>query len=267
VSSIAFDHIALGMPHIADAAPFLVGVLGGVPHSGMQGGPEFRFGTWRYDGGGKIEVIEPVGADGFVHRFLAARGPGIHHVTFEVPDLDEACERARARGYDVVGYDDSYDDWKTAFLHPKQALGIVVQFAQTSGGTEPGGWKPPATFRNPPPPVTVVGLRMRVSAADRAREQWEGILQGECAARAAHRLDVDLDGRKPSIVFRWPDSSMVLTIDIDPSASEGPVAIEIASSRSVAMPAGPVRELGTIFRLISPSSRRAERSSSPTRTR
>jgi hypothetical protein len=49
MSSIAFDHIALGMPRIADAVPFLAGVLGGVPHSGMQGGPEFRFGTWRYD--------------------------------------------------------------------------------------------------------------------------------------------------------------------------------------------------------------------------
>jgi methylmalonyl-CoA/ethylmalonyl-CoA epimerase len=248
MSSIAFDHIALGMPRIVEAVPFLVGVLGGLPHSGMQGGPEFRFGTWRYDGGGKIEVIEPVGVDGFVHRFLAARGPGIHHVTFKVPDLDEACERARTRGYDIVGYDDSYDDWKTAFLHPKQALGIVVQFAQTSGGTEPSGWEPPATFRNPPPPVSVVGLRMRVSAADRAHEQWEGILQGECAAGDERRLDMDLDGRKPSIVFRWPDSPMALTIDIDPSAGEGPIAIELASSRSLALPAGPVRELGTTFR-------------------
>jgi hypothetical protein len=82
---------------------------------------------------------------------------------------------------------------------------------------------------------------MRVSAADRAHEQWEGILQGECAARAEQRL-----------VYRWPDSPMVLTIDIDPSAGEGPIAIELASSRSVALPAGPVRELGTTFRLIQP---------------
>lgn len=252
MSSIAFDHIALGMPRIADAVPFLVGVLGGVPHSGMQGGPEFRFGTWRYDtvdrhgrsrflSGGKIEVIEPLGNDGFVSRFLAARGSGIHHVTFKVPDLDEACERARARGYDIVGYDDSDDDWKTAFLHPKQALGIVVQFAQTSCGTEPSGWKPPATVENPPPPVTEVGLRMRVSAADRAREQWEGILHGTYAS---------YDERK--LVYRWPDSPMVLTIDVDPSGSEGPIAIELRSSRPVALPLGPVPLLGTTFRLIQP---------------
>ena len=239
MSSIAFDHIALGLPRIADAVPFLVGVLGGIPHSGMRGSTEFRFGTWRYRGGGKIEVIEPIGDDGFVSRFLAARGPGIHHVTFKVPSLDAACERARARGYDIVGYDDSYDDWKTAFLHPKQALGIVVQFAQTSDDGSPTGWKPPATVGHPPAPVTVVGLRMRVSAADRAREQWEGILQ---ATRVS--------GNDASIVYGWPESPMILAVDVDPSASEGPIAIELRSSRPLALPRGAVPELVTTFRLV-----------------
>lgn len=59
--SIAFDHIALALPRMAGAVPFLAGVLGGAPHSGARGGPDFRFGTWRYDSGGKIEVIEPIG--------------------------------------------------------------------------------------------------------------------------------------------------------------------------------------------------------------
>jgi catechol 2,3-dioxygenase-like lactoylglutathione lyase family enzyme len=238
VRPIAFDHIALALPRMADAVPFFVGVLGGVPYAGMQGGPEFRFGTWKYAGGGKLEVIEPVGAGSFVHRFLAARGPGIHHVTFRVPSLDQACDRARARGYDIVGYDDSYPDWKTAFLHPKQALGIVVQFAETSGQSDPLDWKPPATIANPPAPVTVVGLRMRVSAAERARVQWDGILQGACVEHGNR------------MVWSWPDSPMVLHVDVDPSASEGPVAIEIRTSRSVALPADPVSELGATFRLI-----------------
>ena len=235
--STAFDHIALALPRMADAVPFLVGVLGGVPSSGAQGGPEFRFGTWRYANGGNLEVIEPVGADGFVHRFLAARGPGVHHVTFKVPSLHEACERARARGYDIVGYDDSDDDWKTAFLHPKQALGIVVQFAQTSGLDGPYRWTPPATVTAPPPPVRVLGLRMRVSAPDRAHGQWGEILHGTCSERTAERL-----------VYRWPDSPMAITIDVDPSAAEGPVAIEVAADRPLALPAGAVPALGATFR-------------------
>ena len=240
-STTAFDHIALALPRMADAVPFLVGVLGGAPHSGARGGPEFRFGTWRYANGGKIEVIEPIGNDGFVSRYLAARGAGIHHVTFKVPSLDAACDRARARGYDIVGYDDSYPDWKTAFLHPKQALGIVVQFAQTSGASEPRAWKPPATVDNPPAPVSVVGLRMRVSDPERARLQWEEILQGTCASRDATRL-----------LYCWPDSPMVITIDVDPSGAEGPPAIDLAAARPVTLPAGPVPALGTSFRLVQP---------------
>ena len=82
---------------------------------------------------------------------------------------------------------------------------------------------------------------MRVSDADRAREQWEGILHGSRAAR---------DER--SLVYQWPGSPMVLTIDVDPSGGEGPIAVELASSRPVDLPEALVRELGTTFRLIQP---------------
>ncbi|HYE92127.1 MAG TPA: VOC family protein [Terriglobales bacterium] len=237
-STTAFDHIAFALPRMADAVPFLVGVLGGEPHSGARGGPDFRFGTWRYANGGKLEVIEPIGEDGFVSRFLAARGPGVHHVTFKVPSLDEACDRAGQRGYDIVGYDDSFPDWKTAFLHPKQALGIVVQFAQTSGAGEPRHWTPPATVENPPPAVSVLGLRMRVSDPERARLQWEEILHGTCASRDPKRL-----------VYVWPNSPMVLTIAVDPNGSEGPLSVELAADRPVTLPPGPVPALGTSFRV------------------
>jgi len=162
-------------------------------------------------------------------------------VTFKVPSLDEACDRARTRGYDIVGYDDSYDDWKTAFLHPKQALGIVVQFAQTSGGSDPVDWTPPATVADPPAPVRVIGLRMRVSDPERARVQWEEILHGTCVSPAARPL-----------VYRWPGSPMVLTIDVDPSASEGPLAVEIEADRRVVLPATPVPALGTTVRSVHP---------------
>ena len=91
-----FDHIAIAMDRLADAPAVLVGVLGG---RADRGGPgrAFRWGTWRYEGGGRLEVIEPdaaAGPDGFLQRFLERHGPGIHHVTFKVPDLRAACDRA-----------------------------------------------------------------------------------------------------------------------------------------------------------------------------
>src|SRR5262249_61879993 len=100
---VRFDHIAIALPRMADAVPFLVGRLGGAPAFGADSGV-YRFGQWRFANRARLEVLEPIGADGFLHRFLLTRGPGIHHVTFKVPRLGDACERARAHGYDVVGY-------------------------------------------------------------------------------------------------------------------------------------------------------------------
>src|SRR3989442_640188 len=86
--NVRFDHIALALPRMADATPFLVGVLGGAPAFGADSGV-YRFGQWRFANGARLEVLEPSGNDGFLHRFLATRGPGIHHVTFEVPSARE----------------------------------------------------------------------------------------------------------------------------------------------------------------------------------
>lgn len=222
---------------MADAPAALVGLLGGRP---AYGGAftMYRFGQWRFAGGGRIEILEPTGADGFLHRFLRERGPGIHHVTFRVPSLREACERARARGYDIVGYDESDPDWKQAFLHPRQALGIVVQLAESrySGEGGPGGWTPPPGPADPPPPVTIVGLRMVARSRERARRQWAAIFEGRCA-----------EGSAGELIYRWPGSPMRLAVEIDLSGEEGPVAIEYASERALALPEGRHPVLGAVF--------------------
>jgi len=233
---ILFDHIAIGVSRTADAAPFLAGELGGIPDAGQPSGV-FTWGTYRFEGGGSLELIEPLGGDGFVHRFLAERGPGIHHVTFKVPSLDEVCARAEEMGYGIVGRADSDPDWREAFLHPKQALGIVVQFAQPgpSDGTASPSTPPPAVA-SAPPPVTVLGLRMRCQSRERAVTQWGTVLQGEMA-----------EGSRGDLLFRWPGSFMRLAVEIDPVQNEGPMAIELVSPRRLDVPRDAHPVLGTVF--------------------
>jgi len=245
VRPIRFDHIAIGLPSLADAVPVLVGALGGVPDAGASSRARgFRWGCWRYAGGGRLEVLEPHGRDGFLHRFLAERGPGIHHVTFQVPSLVEACGRAEALGYKVVGFDDGNPAWKEAFLHPKHALGIVVQLAERGpGGRDPQRWTPPAVPGPPPRPVTILGLRLRAGSPERATTLWGRVLLGERAEPAAGELG-----------FRWPGSPMRIAVEIDPAAEEGPLAIEFASDRAVVLPARPSAALGAAFAQVRPRS-------------
>jgi glyoxalase/bleomycin resistance protein/dioxygenase superfamily protein len=235
---IRFDHIAIAAPRLADAPAVLVGKLGGAPAYGAPSGP-YRFYQWRFANLGRIEVLEPMGAESFLHRFLAQRGPGVHHVTFKVPSLADTCARAEARGYEIVGRNESDPEWKEAFLHPRQAMGIVVQFAETRWSGDDGlpDWPPPPGPPNPPPAVAIVGLRLRARSAERARVQWEEIAGGE-------RIG-NVNGE---IGYHWPGSPMRLAVEMDPAGEEGPIAIEYASDRPVAVAPGPDPVLGVVFR-------------------
>jgi hypothetical protein len=229
---VTFDHIAIALERVADAPAVLVGVLGGAPHTGGTN-RDFSFGAWRFQGGGAIEILEPRGQDGFLHRFLARHGPGIHHVTFRVPSLHAACDHAEARGYRVVGYDDSNPAWATAYLHPKEAQGIVVQLAASSGTGTRRPWTPPPGPPDPPPAVTMIGLRLRAQSRERTQVQWGDVLGGEATV-----------GPSGELVFRWPASPLRIAVEIDPVGAAGPVSIEFASEREVRLPAGP---LGAMF--------------------
>jgi methylmalonyl-CoA/ethylmalonyl-CoA epimerase len=226
------DHIAIGLPRAEIAKPFLEDVLGGAPAGGHPGVP-FGFMQWEFAGGGRIEVIYPMGPpDGFLQRFLARGGPRIHHVTFKVPSLDEICARAEALGYTIVGSDRADPHWQEAFLHPKQAQGIVVQIVESQPRPDEEDW-PVANARADP--ARVRGLRLSSRSTDAARRQWGELLGGDASITGA------------SLAFRWPGSPLAILVDIDPGRDEGPVQIELECARELKLPEAPYPELGTRF--------------------
>ena len=127
-----------------------------------------------------------------------------------------------------------------AFLHPKQALGIVVQLAQPSGDDSTRVWEVPPGPPAPPPPVTVVGLRLRAPDRQRVVTQWADVLGGAAAPTA----------RDATLAFTWPRSPMRIMVDVEPEAEAGPVAVEVAADRRLELPDGPVPALGTVFRQV-----------------
>jgi len=130
---IALDHTAIAVRSIQAALPLYRDLLGGRPNGFERlSNKGFTWLTLQYPNGSQVELLEPVGSDGFLHRFLDRYGEGAHHMTFVVADLRLAVERARAAGLRVV--DEDYRDarWQEAFISPRSAFGTIIQLAQTN---------------------------------------------------------------------------------------------------------------------------------------
>jgi methylmalonyl-CoA/ethylmalonyl-CoA epimerase len=86
--------------------------------------------------GAAVELIRPLDADGAIARFLDARGEGLHHVAFEVDDLDAALAGLRARGAELIDERPRHGlgGHRVAFVHPRSANGVLTELVEAEGG-------------------------------------------------------------------------------------------------------------------------------------
>jgi catechol 2,3-dioxygenase-like lactoylglutathione lyase family enzyme len=183
IEGATLDHVAVAVEAWSDAWPCYAVALGGAWSSG---GLNVGFGPaqLRFSNGGRVEILQPWRPEdnSFLRRFLDRHGPGPHHLTFKVPDLASAIDKARAAGFSPVGVDLTNADWKEAFLHPRQATGIVVQLAQAAYGWEsppPEGF--PTNRRDPA--ASLERVTHAVADIDDGLAIFEGLLGGRRTAR------------------------------------------------------------------------------------
>lgn len=78
--------------------------------------------------GMKIELLEATREDSPIAKFIEKKGEGIHHLAFEVLDLETEIEEYKRRGFEVIGTPKTGADNKTiCFLHPKTANGVLIE--------------------------------------------------------------------------------------------------------------------------------------------
>ena len=79
-----------------------------------------------------VELLEAASPDSPIGRFVARRGPGIHHVCFAVDDLDGALERCRAAGLRLIDETPRVgaEGKRIAFLHPGATGGVLVELSE-----------------------------------------------------------------------------------------------------------------------------------------
>ncbi len=81
-------------------------------------------------GESRLELLAPLGPDTPVGRFLAGRGPGLHHVAFEVPDVSAELARLAASGTELIDETPRRGLFglEVAFVHPSATGGVLAEF-------------------------------------------------------------------------------------------------------------------------------------------
>jgi methylmalonyl-CoA/ethylmalonyl-CoA epimerase len=128
---VRVNHVAIAVRSMATALEFFERFfpveIGRQPREGYE--PSFRFCNFTLNGY-KIELIEPNerSPDNFVSRFLAKRGEGFHHVSIDVDHLAPVLAALERDGIRIVDRGHSPDGRPTAFISPRSAFGVLIQF-------------------------------------------------------------------------------------------------------------------------------------------
>lgn len=134
------DHIGIAVEDEQEARRVLEGVLG-CPAPIEETVEDQGVRTLIYKvGDAKVELLMPIDDQGPIKKHLETRGPGLHHLAFEVDDLPHALEVCVGQGLDLVDETprDGVEGSEIAFLHPKstfRTLLELVSFPDEAGGT------------------------------------------------------------------------------------------------------------------------------------
>jgi len=189
------DHLAIGTRALADGWELFGGVLGGTWAYGGDS-PGFWWGQLGFAAGPKVELLTPTRPpdSAFLERFLDARGAGPHHFNFLVTDIADALARIRAHGTEPVGVNLASPDWKEAFLHPRDAHGIVIQVAQQAGPPPPSA--PPRELPVPGPSSRLDLIEHHVGDLDGAVRLFRDVLDGQLEGDGTGTAELTWPGGK-----------------------------------------------------------------------
>ncbi|MDM1528311.1 methylmalonyl-CoA epimerase [Myroides odoratimimus] len=84
------------------------------------------------NGPNKIELLEATNPDSPIAKFLEKKGEGIHHIAFDVEDIDAEMKRLAAEGFTLLNEipKKGADNKLVAFLHPKTTNGVLIELCQ-----------------------------------------------------------------------------------------------------------------------------------------
>lgn len=126
------EHIGIAVKSLAASVPLFEKLLNAPCYKTESVETEAVNTAFFLKGDTKIELLESSDPQGVIARYIDKKGPGIHHIAFEVADIKAEMERLAAEGFVLLNEvpKQGADNKLVCFLHPKSTDGVLVELCQ-----------------------------------------------------------------------------------------------------------------------------------------
>jgi methylmalonyl-CoA/ethylmalonyl-CoA epimerase len=123
------EHIGIAVKKLVDSIPLFEKLLNSPCYKTEAVESEMVTTAFFRQGDTKIELLESTSPDGLVSRFIEKKGEGLHHIAFEVADIEKEMERLKNEGFVLLNEKpkEGADNKLVCFLHPKQTNGVLIE--------------------------------------------------------------------------------------------------------------------------------------------
>ncbi|WP_421750922.1 methylmalonyl-CoA epimerase [Croceimicrobium sp.] len=126
------EHIGIAVKNLEEANKTYASLFGAEAYKQEGVESEGVITSFFQVGPNKIELLEGTNPDSPISKFIAKRGEGIHHLAFDVEDIEAEIERLKGEGFILLNEQPKFgaDNKLVAFLHPKSSHGVLVELCQ-----------------------------------------------------------------------------------------------------------------------------------------
>ena len=123
------EHIGIAVNSLSNSIPLFEKLLNSSCYKTEQVGSEKVNTAFFQTGETKIELLESTDPEGVIAKFIAKKGEGLHHIAFEVKDINSEMDRLKNEGFVLLNEKpkEGADNKLVCFLHPKNTNGVLVE--------------------------------------------------------------------------------------------------------------------------------------------
>ncbi len=127
------EHIGIAVKNLEQSIPLFERLLNSTCYKTESVDSENVNTAFFLQEGSKIELLESSDPEGVIAKFIAKKGEGMHHIAFEVPDIEAEMARLRAEGFTLLNEipKPGADNKLVCFVHPKDSNGVLIELCQT----------------------------------------------------------------------------------------------------------------------------------------